>query len=123
METEAQYKVIYFRGRVRCRLRLMFASTLDARFITEQGHKVDPALLYQDNQLSVRLMENGSTNAERTRHIANRINSKELTVAYCPTENMITDLLTKPLQGEQFRRLRRQLLNWDEITTKIRKTL
>jgi hypothetical protein len=27
---------------------------------------------------------------------------------------MLADLLTKPLQGELFRRLRNQLLNWDD---------
>ena len=79
------------------------------------------AVLYQDNHSAARLMENGTSNAERTRHIAirffwlkDRINSRELTVVYCPTADMVADLLTKPLQGEQFRRLRRLLLNWEQ---------
>ena len=90
-------------------------------FLIEQGHAVGPAVLYQDNHSAVRLMENGTSNAERTRHIAirffwlkDRINSRELTVVYCPTADMVADLLTKPLQGEQFRRLRRLLLNWEQ---------
>ena len=90
-------------------------------FIIEQGYAVGPAVLHQDNQSAVKLMENGTSNAERTRHIAirffwlkDRIDSREINVVYCPTEEMIADLLTKPLQGEQFRRLRRRLLNWEQ---------
>ena len=30
---------------------------------------------------------------------------------YCPTEDMIADLLTKPVQGAQFRKLRRVMMN------------
>ena len=59
--------------------------------------------------------------AERTRHIAirffwlkDRVDAGELAIVYCPTADMVADLLTKPLQGEAFRRLRRRLLNWEE---------
>jgi len=35
----------------------------------------------------------------------------EVKVAYCPTENMLADFFTKPLQGVAFRRMRRHILN------------
>ena len=88
--TDAKYKVIC-RGRVCCRNRLVFVKVLWKRdFITEQRRKV--LLLAQGPH--------------------QRINSR----VHFPTENMIADLLMKPLEGEQFRRLRRRLLNWDRKT-------
>ena len=91
-------------------------------------------MLYQDNLSAIKLAENGASSAERTRHIAirffwlkDRVDAGELAIVYCPTADMVADLLTKPMQGEAFRRLRRQLLNWgnnvDEFTITIGKTL
>ena len=40
-----------------------------------------------------------------------RIRSREVQVDYCPTEEMVADVLTKPLQGAAFRKFRDQLLN------------
>ena len=41
-----------------------------------------------------------------------RIDSGEINVEYMPTDEMIADMLTKPLQGEKFRMLRAKLMNW-----------
>jgi hypothetical protein len=89
------------------------------QFLAGQGYNVQPAVLYQDNQSTMALMKNGRSNSERTRHIAiryffisDRIEKKEIRVEYLATGDMIADILTKPLQGEQFIRLRKMLLNW-----------
>lgn len=89
------------------------------QFLVAQGYDVGPAVLYQDNQSTIALLNNGRSNSERTRHIAiryfflhDRINRKEVRVEYLCTGDMIADILTKPLQGEQFNRLRAMLLNW-----------
>ena len=37
-----------------------------------------------------------------------------MTVEYCPTEDMIADFFTKPLQGTQFRKLRALIMNLTE---------
>ena len=37
---------------------------------------------------------------------ADRVDSKELNIAYCPTEEMVADFFTKPLQGKLFYFLR-----------------
>jgi hypothetical protein len=42
------------------------------------------------------------------------VNAKEIKIEYLPTGDMIADMLTKPLQGDLFRRLRKELLNWEE---------
>ena len=67
---------------------------------------------------TIKLAQRGNSDAEQTRHIAirhfwisDRIKSGEVDIAYCPTEDMIADILTKPLQGADFKRLRALLLN------------
>jgi hypothetical protein len=80
-----------------------------------------PATLYQDNTSAMKLAEKGMSTSERTRHVniryffvKDRIDSGEIKLEYKPTKMMIADILTKPLQGEHFRRLRAELLNWYE---------
>ena len=88
-------------------------------FLEQQGYKVGPATIYQDNMSTMQLAENGRSMSERTRHIhvryyfiKDRIDSGEVEIKYMPTKLMIADILTKPLQGELFRALRAMLLNW-----------
>ena len=90
-------------------------------FLLEQGYSVGPATIYQDNTAAIALVKNGQSNSHRTRHIAiryffikDRVDNTEIRVEYMNTHDMLADILTKPLQGELFRRLRDQLLNWYE---------
>jgi hypothetical protein len=90
-------------------------------FLLEQGHIIGPAVLYQDNQSTMKLIERGNAASERTRHIAirfffvhDRVGSKEIIIEYMPTGYMLADIPTKPLQGVLFRRLRGELTNWYE---------
>ena len=90
-------------------------------FLLLQGHKMRPAKIYQDNMSTIALADKGRSTSERTRHInvryfftKDKVESGELMIEYLPTEEMVADLLTKPLQGELFRRLRSKLLNCDE---------
>jgi hypothetical protein len=89
-------------------------------FLIEQGYDVPPGTIYQDNQSTITMIKKGRSTSERTRHInirfffiKDKLDNGELTVEYLPTEEMIADILTKPLQGELFRKLRAKLLNWD----------
>jgi hypothetical protein len=38
--------------------------------------------------------------------IKDKIEKEEISIVHCPTEDMIADYFTKPLQGEQFTRFR-----------------
>jgi len=86
-------------------------------FLTSLGLEFQPAILYQDNMSTMRLIDNGRSNSDRTKHIKLRyffikqyVDSGEFSVVYCPTELMVADILTKPLHGEKFLRLRALLL-------------
>ena len=89
-------------------------------FLQAQGHKYK-AVLYQDNQSAMLLEKNGTASlGRRTRHIdiryfmiKDRVDKKELSLEYCPTDEMIADFLTKPLQGEKFRKFRKLIMNLD----------
>ena len=88
-------------------------------FLAEQGYKCWPARLFQDNQSTMALANKGFSTSEKSRHIAirfyfvkDRIDAGEVVVEYLPTEAMIADVLTKPLQGTLFRKLRSELMNW-----------
>jgi hypothetical protein len=88
-------------------------------FLLDQGYSIGPSTVYQDNQSTIAMVRNGRSNSSRTRHIAirfyfvaDRVASKEISVQYLRTGDMIADILTKPLQGQLFNRLRGLLLNW-----------
>ena len=87
-------------------------------FLLGQGVRLEPAVVYQDNQSSMALISKGRSTSSRTKHIniryffvKDRVESGEVVIKYAPTEDMLADLLTKPLQGELFRKLRHSLLN------------
>lgn len=71
-----------------------------------------PIIIYEDNQSCIKLSctENSSN---RSKHIATRyffirdcIENNLIDCKYCPTENMIADILTKPLNRLKFTKLR-----------------
>jgi hypothetical protein len=77
-----------------------------------------PAILYQDNQSTIRLLKNGKSSSDRTKHIKiryfwlnDRVDVKDILVEYMPTEDIVADLLTKPFQGDLFIKLRKALMN------------
>jgi len=43
------------------------------------------------------------------------MDSNELKIEYLPTEEMVADVLTKPLQGDLFKRMTNKLLNVDDV--------
>ena len=70
-------------------------------------------------QSTILLAENGQTSSsKRTKHldvryffVTDKIKKGEVKVAYCPTQEMLGDFFTKPLQGTQFIRMRSKILN------------
>jgi hypothetical protein len=88
-------------------------------YLEAQGYKVAESKIFQDNQSTMLLAKNGrGSSSKRTRHIniryffvTDRVKSKEVSIEYCPTEEMDADFFTKPLQGSLFRKFRDSVMN------------
>jgi hypothetical protein len=68
-----------------------------------------PAIIMEDNMSTISLMKSAKSQSQRTKHIniryfflKDRQDQGEVIIRYMPTEYMIADILTKPLQGSQF---------------------
>jgi hypothetical protein len=87
-------------------------------FIIAQGYEIEPATVWQDIMSTLALIQRGRPASDRSKHIhirhffvKERVTTGELRFQHKCTEDMIADILTKPLQGELFLRLRALLLN------------
>jgi len=88
-------------------------------FLAAQGEHIPTMTIYQDNKSTILLAENGRTSSsKRTKHlniryffVTDKIKKGEVKIALCPTQDMIGDFFTKPLQGTQFAQLRSKILN------------
>ena len=107
-------------------------------FLLAQGYTVEDNIIFQDNKSAILLEENGRrSSGKKTRHIEIRYffitdNIKRGTakVVYCPTEQMVADFFTKPLQGALFRKFRRIIMGEDlapndqgEVATQTKETI
>ena len=79
-------------------------------------------ILYQDNESCIKLANNGkASSSKRTRHIniryfsiTDRVKNKEIEIHHCPTEEMLGDFYTKPLQGSLYVKFRNRILGITE---------
>jgi hypothetical protein len=77
------------------------------------GYNMEPATVFQDNMSTMAMIKNGNPTSSRTRHIhirfffvKDRVDQAEIRIEHCPTEDMWADLMTKPLQGALFIKMR-----------------
>ena len=91
-------------------------------FLEAQGYGSKDTVLMQDNKSCMLLHNNGkASSSKHTRHLnicyyflSDCIANGELRVEYCPTNDMIADYYTKPLQGTKFREFRKLIMNLNE---------
>ena len=89
------------------------------RFLQAQGYKVTDNILYQDNKSAILLEENARKSAgKRSRHlnirlffVTDQVEKKNISIKFCPTDQMLADYHTKPKHGKQFHWLREQIMN------------
>jgi hypothetical protein len=95
------------------------------KFLQKQGYTIKQNTFYQDNQSAIRFEKNGRKSCgPNSRHIdmqyffiKDRLEIEGFNVEYCPTEQMLADFFTKPLQGNLFRRLREVIMGRKHIDT------
>ena len=82
-------------------------------YLIDQGYEPGPVVLHQDNQATMQLLQKGYPASDRTRHInikyffvKDLIGRNEVKIVYLETGDMVADGMTKPLQGDLFRRFR-----------------
>ena len=83
-----------------------------------QGYRVLDNVLFQDNRISIILEKNGKASIrKRTKNmniwyifITNRFTQVNVALVWCPKGDIIGDFMTKPLQGELFRKFRDQIM-------------
>ena len=88
-------------------------------FIQAQGYGVKYAKIHQDNVSAQMLETNGKfSRSRKTKHIKakfffikDKVDSEEVKIVDCPEGVMWEYLLTKSLQGAEFRKMRAQLMN------------
>jgi hypothetical protein len=87
-------------------------------FLESLGESASSAIIYQDKQSTMAMVNNGASKSDRTRHINIRyfwtkeqVDVGNIDIKYMPTNDMLADILTKPIQGEKFIHLRDKLLN------------
>ena len=87
-------------------------------FMDAQGYPIAKNILYQDNKSAILLEQNGKqSSSKRTRHLNIRYffltdqhERGNITIEYCPTDEMVGDYMTKPLQGSKFMKFRRLIM-------------
>ena len=83
------------------------------RLMKDLGRQMDaPTTIYKDNQGAIELAKNAKYH-NRTKHIDichhfvhKRVVSNEISITYCPTEDMVADIMTKGLPRHTFEKLR-----------------
>ncbi len=92
-------------------------------FLEAQGYTMAQNWFEQDNESAIKLETNGRMSAgPRSRHIdiryffiKDRLGLEGIAVEHCPTEQMLADFFTKPLQGSLFRKFREVILGHKHI--------
>ena len=77
-----------------------------------------PSVLQQDNTSSIRMEANGKrSSTKRTRHlniryfyVTDKVRSGDVVIVYHPTQKLVGDFLTKPLNGTPFKNHRNTIM-------------
>ena len=94
-------------------------------FLKHQGMLLQSNDFNQDNQSEMKLEVNGKRSCgSGSRHIniryffmKNRLDTENINITYCPTEEMLADLYAKPLQSNLFRIFRDVVMGLKHIST------
>ena len=88
-------------------------------FLGEQGYKSKATIILQDNESAIKLEKNGMKSVgPRSRHIniryffiTDQYQKGNIDIKYCPTDDMESDYMSKPLQGAKMVQHRLTIMN------------
>ena len=97
------------------------------RFVEAQGFKTMSNIFFQDNTSAMKLEINGkASSSKRTRHFDIRIfyvkdlvDQEEVSIVYCPTDEMLADYMSKPTVGAKFKEMRDLIMNLSGIYDRV----
>ena len=92
--------------------------------MSHQGIDLKENTLYQDNTSAMKMERNGRDSCSQKSRpidiryfwIKDRLQNAPNKLEYCPTEQMLADFFTKPLQGNLFKKFRHVVMGWDPIS-------
>jgi hypothetical protein len=96
---------------------------LGEEILEAQGYPLNENVFYQDNQSTIKFEKNSRKSCgPKSRHIdiwyffmKNCLDLEHIDVKHCPTEQMLADFFTKPLQGSLFRKFRDVIMGHKHI--------
>ena len=89
-------------------------------FLKEQGCEVRENIVKQDNKSATLLAKNGKTSLGkwmqainiRYCHIADQSKRGNVSIEYCPTDNVTSDCMSEGLQGVKFRKFWHRIMGF-----------
>ena len=85
------------------------SSVCTREFLKSQGYKINKTTIFQDNEAAIAAMLSGGNNLKRSKHISIRnfwikdqIDNNEFEFTFTTSQNMLADILTKPIVGKRF---------------------
>ncbi|RXW11322.1 hypothetical protein EST38_g14534, partial [Candolleomyces aberdarensis] len=113
--TESEYVALTHAAKEAKWLRTLLREILPVVGLGSYVDKFAPTVLYCDNQGAIKLSTNPVFHA-RTKHIdihfhfvRQTITSRDLQLVYCPTDNMVADIMTKQLARVKFTKFRKMM--------------
>lgn len=83
--------------------------------ITDAKPKID---LLMDNQSAMHIMKYGTLNKRskhidvRYKYISEKVRENNIKITYCPSNDQLADVLTKPLKNIKFKKLINEIANF-----------
>ncbi|KAG5900545.1 hypothetical protein JTB14_022852 [Gonioctena quinquepunctata] len=85
------------------------------QLLKDFGEEVIEIKMFEDNQSCIKMLDSERIN-DRTKHIDTKYNyakemkkKNEIFFEYCPTNEMVADILTKPLEVNKIRKFREMM--------------
>lgn len=90
-------------------------------FMDAQGHKIKESMPHQDNKSMILLTKNSKKSSGKCTRALNircffmtdQVEQGNVSIAHCPTEDMVGDCMSKPTQGGKFCKFCKEIMgNW-----------